>query len=156
MRRTDKEVTDPAKIKAVIDACTCCRLGFNDNGKVYIVPVSFGYEECGGKYVFYIHGAAEGRKFNLIKAGCEVGFEMDTHYQLKTADTACKHTAFFQSVIGTGKISLIEDLPQKVRALQSVMAHTAGNGDWEFPEEMLARTAAFRLEAEELTCKERA
>ena len=39
MRRNDREVTDIAKISDIISKCHCCRLGFYDAGKVYIVPL---------------------------------------------------------------------------------------------------------------------
>lgn len=43
MRRKDREVTDEARIDEIISRCTCCRIGFNDSGEVYIVPLNFGY-----------------------------------------------------------------------------------------------------------------
>ena len=43
MRRTDREITDAEKITQIIQTCHCCRLGFCDNGAVYIVPLNFGY-----------------------------------------------------------------------------------------------------------------
>ena len=67
MRRTDREITDPEKIREIIDDCTCCRLGLCDEGKAYIVPLSFGYTEREGRYVFYFHSAREGRKLDLIR-----------------------------------------------------------------------------------------
>lgn len=66
MRRKDREVTDPERIDAIIRACHCCRLGFYDNGEVYIVPLDFGYDEKEGKRTFYFHGAKEGRKMDCI------------------------------------------------------------------------------------------
>lgn len=45
MRRTDREITDAEKITQIIQTCHCCRLGFCDNGAVYIVPLNFGYAE---------------------------------------------------------------------------------------------------------------
>ena len=45
MRRKDREVTDPVKIREIITACNCCRLGFCDKGRAYIVPMDFGFEE---------------------------------------------------------------------------------------------------------------
>ena len=36
MRRKDREITDPAKIRAIISACSCCRLGFADGESVYM------------------------------------------------------------------------------------------------------------------------
>ena len=47
MRRKDREVTDPERIDAII-ALHCCRLGFYDNGEIYIVPLDFGYDEKRG------------------------------------------------------------------------------------------------------------
>mgnify|MGYP001447539251 CR=1 FL=1 len=39
MRRKDREVTDYGKISKVIAASHCCRLGFYEEGEVYIVPI---------------------------------------------------------------------------------------------------------------------
>ena len=67
MRRKDREVTDSQKIREIILSCRCCRLGFYDNGEVYIVPLDFGYYENNGRRVFYFHGAKEGRKYRLTE-----------------------------------------------------------------------------------------
>lgn len=60
MRRKDREITDPERIRDIVERCACCRIGFYDNGEVYIVPLNFGYEIGEHGYVFYFHGAAEG------------------------------------------------------------------------------------------------
>ena len=75
MRRKDREVTDSQKIREIILSCRCCRLGFYDNGEVYIVPLDFGYYENNGRRVFYFHGAKEGRKYRLTEKSPTVGFE---------------------------------------------------------------------------------
>lgn len=93
MRRTDREVTDPEKIQDIVNRCTCCRIGFNDIGEVYIVPLNFGYQKNGDTYVVYFHGAHEGRKIDLIKKNPKVCFEMDTNYKLTEADIACGYSA---------------------------------------------------------------
>lgn len=154
MRRTDREITDPVKITKIITTSHCCRLGFSDNGSVYIVPLSFGHEEVGGKHVFYFHSAREGRKVNLIGAGTRVGFELDTGYQLKAADIACGFSASFQSVIGTGWISPVKDEAEKRHGLRCLMEHLSGNPEWDFSREMMDRIAVFKMEAEALSCKE--
>ena len=38
MRRQDRAVTAPEKVRAVIDACEVCRLGLQDGRGVYVVP----------------------------------------------------------------------------------------------------------------------
>ncbi len=154
MRRKDREVTDSARIQNIIDRCTCCRVGFNDNGEVYIVPLSFGYEKTNDHYTLYFHGAKEGRKMDLIRQNPAVGFEMDTGYQLTAAETACNFSVRFQSIIGNGRISLVEDIAEKAKGLNLVMLQNSGKGDWEFTDKMLAAVAIFKIEVTTLSCKE--
>lgn len=154
MRRKDREVTDQSKIREIISKCDCCRLGLNDSGKVYIVPLNFGFQEEGGKYAFYFHGAKKGRKVDLIRENGYASFEMDTGYRLNEADTACEYSARFQCVMGSGKVSFVEDTEKKKEALRIIMEHNTGRDEWEFPDNMLNATCVFKLEAEELSCKE--
>lgn len=154
MRRKDREVTDREKIREIISKCHCCRLGFNDNGKVYIVPLNFGFSERDGSYVFYFHGAKAGRKVDLIRKTGYAAFEMDTGYRLNEAETACEYSAGFQSVMGSGRVSFIEDTEEKKDALSAIMLHNTGQDKWEFPDGMVNATCVFRLETEELSCKE--
>ena len=82
MRRKDRAVTDPAKIRAVLAECQVCRLGLRDGDRVYVVPLNFGLAEREGKQFLYFHGAKEGRKADLIRQGGCACFEMDTGYRL--------------------------------------------------------------------------
>lgn len=154
MRRKDREVTDNAKILSIISKCHCCRLGFCGDGRPYIVPLNFGYAQEDGKLTFYFHSAKEGRKIDLIrKTGC-AAFELDTSFELHPAETACEYSAGFQSVIGTGSVSFVEDLEGKRAALRAIMEHNAGPGSWEFSEARVNAVCVFQLEVEELSCKE--
>ena len=154
MRRSDREVLDPELIRKTIDDCAICRVGFNDGGEVYIIPLNFGYEFEDGRYVLYFHGAREGRKHTLAAESPMVGFEMDTDYKLNGSDTACSFSARFRSIIGTGRISIVENEAERVKGLQSIMHKATGRSDWDFPAAALAKTAVFRLEVSELSCKE--
>ena len=154
MRRKDREVTDLAKIESVIAACHCCRLGFYDDGEVYILPLNFGWEKQDGKYSLYFHGAREGRKVGLIEKAPRVGFEMDTGYQLRTGELAGDCTASFLSIIGNGKVQFVEDPEEIRRGLLSIMRHNTGSADWQINENMLRAVRVFRLDVEKLSCKE--
>lgn len=156
MRRKDREITDPQKIGEIISACECCRLGFCDGGRAYIVPLSFGHAEENGRHVFYFHGAREGRKIDLIKQTGYASFEMDTHYKLNESETACGYSARFRSVMGGGRVSMVEEPEEKKAGLRVIMGQLTGRDQWEFDEKMLNATAVFRLEVEELSCKEHA
>ena len=72
MRRSDREITDADRITEIIEECKIMRIGFNDNGEVYIVPLNYGHEETDGKHYFYFHGAKAGRKYNLVKNSLEL------------------------------------------------------------------------------------
>ena len=107
MRRNDCEITDSAEIERFISCEKIIRIGFYDKGDVYIVPVNYGYVcEC-GKSFFYFHGAQEGRKYQLSLSAPQVGFEIDGKYHSLPHTQACKFSATFQSVIGTGQVQIV-------------------------------------------------
>ena len=156
MRRKDREISDPKEIFEVMERCQICRLGFYDGGEVYIVPLNFGVEHDGRHVTLYFHGAREGRKMDLITKNPRVGFEMDTGaevYAKGNPDVACGHTARFQSVIGTGMASLVQDSEEKRRTLLLLMSHTVGNRGWEFDQKMLDAVAVFKVDVEKFSCK---
>ncbi len=154
MRRKDREVTDVRKIQTILDRCKYMRLGFNDDGEVYIVPVNYGYKYENETYTLYFHGAQVGRKAELMKQNPHVGFEMDTNYKLVEGEIACEYSAYFQSIIGNGKITVLTDLEEKREGLRIVMGHNTGKKDWEYETNMLKAVGVFKLEVTALTCKE--
>ena len=156
MRRKDREVLDEVKIDEFIRACDCCRIGFYDkeNNEVYIVPLNFGYSNVDNKRVFYFHGAKEGRKIELISKTKKVSFEMDSNHELIVGKMACNYSERYQSVMGTGLISFVEDKDEKIAALNEIMFQSTGKKDWDFPEPMLNGVAVFMIEVTSLSCKE--
>ena len=154
MRRKDREITDIIKINEIMKRCTCCRIGFNDNGSVYIVPLNFGYEKMDSSFVFYFHSAHEGRKIDLIHKNSNVGFEMDTNYKLNEGDIACRFSARFQSVIGNGVVEIVDDAAEKIKGLNLIMEHNTGRCDWYFDEKMLNAVTVFKLQVTSMSCKE--
>ena len=157
MRRTDREITDINEIAVVIKSCSCCRLGFNDDGEVYIIPLNFGFELKSSKIIFYFHGAKEGRKIRLIENNPQAGFELDTNhrvYSLHDDGTACNYTNSYKSVIGTGKVSMVLDYEEKMHGLSLIMEQATGKCDWAFDDKMLNSVAVFKLEADKFSCKE--
>ena len=153
MRRKDREITDKALIEQFIAKEQIIRIAFNDNGDLYIVPVNYGYIYENEKYIFYFHGAKAGRKYKLSKSSPNVGFEIDGVYELLEADVACDYSAKFQSVIGTGRLSIVEDGEEKIKGLNTFMNHISGKSEWSYSKEMVDAVAVFRLEVDKLSCK---
>ena len=153
MRRSDREIKDISQIKAFIQKESIMRIGFYDEGEVYIVPVNYGYVFENDKHVFYFHGAKAGRKYELAKKVPEVGFEIDGNYELLKAETACDYSAKFQSVIGNGKLKLVDDYAEKIKGLNILMKQSTGKNDWTYEPKMVDGVAVFKLEVEKLSCK---
>lgn len=158
MRRAEREVTDEASIAAVIEDCKVCRIGLADADGVYIVPMNFGTEVTDAGRVFWFHSAGEGRKYRLLRLaaarGETVGFELDGGYRLLPGEAACSYTAAYQSVIGTGHVHFAVDRDEKRHGLALLMRHTAGEGDYAFPDAALDRVTVFSIEVSSLSCKE--
>lgn len=154
MRRSDREIVDAEVINEIIRKCSCCRLGFYDGEEVYIVPMNFGFEIEDDKRVFYFHSAFEGRKIDLIPKVKSVCFELDTNYKLNEEDVAWEYSARFQSVIGNGKIAFVEDVPEKEKALVSLMYQNTKKEDWSFPEKVINSVCIFKVIVDSIACKE--
>ena len=154
MRRRDREVTAPEKIRQIMDACPSCRLGLVDDGIPYVVPMNFGLTEEQGRYTLYFHSAREGRKIDVLRKTPRVAFEMDTNYQLNEGIRACDWSARFQCVMGSGTVRFLETPEEKRYALEQIMAHSAGRGEWTFSEEACQAVCIFCLDVESLSCKE--
>ena len=152
MRRKDREITDQNVIEDFIKKEQILRVAFYDEGDIYIVPVNYGYS-YDESYTFYFHGAKAGRKYELAKKTPNVGFEIDGKYSLIEGQEACDYSATFQSVIGTGILSLVEDSAEKIIGLNAIMKQTTSKNDWHYSNEMLEAVAIFRLDVDKLSCK---
>lgn len=128
MRRSDREVTDINDIRSIINECKVIRLAIFDDDAPYIVPLSFGFCEKDSGFIFYCHGACEGRKIDLLRRDPRVGFEMDCRGELQAADQPCGFSYYYASVVGTGTVDFPEG-EEKLAALAVLMRHMAGRGD---------------------------
>ena len=152
MRRKDREITDKKVIFEFINNEQILRIAFCDESDIYIVPVNYGYiyDE---QYTFYFHGAKAGRKYELAKGNPVVGFEIDGNYSLVEGEEACDFSATFQSVVGTGDLSLVDDSKEKVKGLNTIMKQTTSKSEWNYSDKMLEEVAVFKLNVNKLSCK---
>ena len=174
MRRSDREITDAGIIDDVFERAKIVRIGFFDEGidggQVYLVPVNYGYEKTDSGVRLYFHGAKAGRKYELALANPHVGFELDVDYQLVEGPLACNYGALYASIIGNGRVCVVNDRDEALHGLGLIMdtalmdpAHmdmaykdvAVGARPWEFSPEVVERTAVFRLDVDTFTCKSR-
>ena len=153
MRRQDRRITDPAVICAVLDKCRTLHLGLVEDGRVYIVPLNYGWTEENGRYTLYAHSAAEGRKIDLIRGGADVGFEMETGVEYFDADTACGWGNRYESIIGEGRATLLSTPEEKRQALAAIMAHYSARKDYTFEDAMVNLVQVIQIDVTALSCK---
>lgn len=153
MRRQDRKITEPAMICAVLDKCRTLHLGLVEDGRVYIVPLNYGWTEENGRYILYAHSAAEGRKIDLIRGGADVGFEMETGVEYFDADTACGWGNRYESIIGEGSATLLETPEEKRQALAAIMAHYSARKDYTFEDAMVNLVQVIQIDVTALSCK---
>lgn len=153
MRRSDREVTDFQDLTAIIERCDICRLALNDDGYPYILPLNFGMAVKGDRVELYFHGAAEGKKYELIERDNRASFEMDCSLKLVTDSERGSCTMDYESVIGQGHIEMIPD-EEKYDALSILLKHYHLESfpyDWS----VMPCTKVFKLVVERMTGKRR-
>ena len=152
MRKTDREITDLNEIAGLIEGCDTLRLGFNDDGCPYIVPLSFGYELVDGAFVFYIHGAKVGRRHTLAQKEELVCVEADICKGYVTLQGGAL-TADYRSFIGRGKIEALEG-DEAVRALELLCRH-CGFDTMPCTKAVVDMTCVEKITVKEFTAKQR-
>ena len=152
MRRADREVTALADKRDILNACQILHLSAQDSQGLFVFPVNFGYELEGEKLTLYFHSTPDGRKGAAFAQERAAAFAMDCDHRLKSSDTACTHSYFFRSIMGTGTVRTLTDPAEKVRGFNAIMRHLTGR-EWEFPADRVTSNAVFALTVDEWSAK---
>lgn len=152
MRRSDREVKEFSEIVRIMEACDVCRLALHDGDYPYILPLNFGMEVEGERITLYFHGADSGKKYELIEQDNRAAFEMDCSHRLVTDRDKGHCTMEYESVIGCGRVTVVEDA-EKRRALSLMMAHYHPGEAFPFNPAAIPRTTVMKLEVERVTGK---
>ena len=142
----------PERIREIIDKCEACYIGMIDQeGKPYVLPFNFGYEEG----VIYLHSAPEGRKMDILKNNPEVCVAFSTDHQLfhRHEPVACSYGMRYRSVLAFGKVVFIEDYDQKVDVLNIIMRKYAGR-DFPYNAPAVNNVAVYKVEVSKIEGKE--
>lgn len=151
MRRKDRQITEFAEIVEVIKRCDVCRIALNDDGYPYMIPLNFGMKTEGERLTLYFHGAGEGKKYELIKRDNRASFEMDCSHELIVDQEGCRCTMGYESVVGRGKMELVEG-EEKKEALRALMGQYH-EGEFPFRQDVAERTTVMKLTVEEVCGK---
>ena len=153
MRRNDREVTDIAQIKKILDSCKTCHLAMVDDGYPYVIPLSYAYLINGETLILFFHSAKEGRKINILHNNNDVCFEICTEGEpIFAKKTPCNSGYYFSSVHGFGTAQFIEDVDKKCTILALLMKHQA-NLDINFTPRQANSVCIFKVSSTNFTGK---
>lgn len=150
MRRKERSVTNRETVKEIITACDVLRLGLADGDYPYIVPMNFGWEEQGGQLLFYLHGAAEGRKAELMRQNGVCSFQMDCDHRTELLPNGM--TTRYRCLMGKATIRQLTE-EEKPRAMHILSGRYFPDAP-DCPPQALARTAMWQLTVTEWSGKE--
>lgn len=153
MRKSDREIKDIGDILSVLKKCEIARLGLSDKGVPYVVPLHFAIEEQNGAIIVFFHCAGAGRKLDIMRENPMACFEADRVEKILRRELACNFTTAYESVIGFGKLSIIDDTKEKTHALSLIVKKLGFVGEPSFSSEALAATTVLRLPLDEVSGK---
>jgi len=148
MRRKDREISDRLEMESIIHSATVCRLGCADDGRPYIVPLSFGYRDG----AIYIHSAPEGKKIAILKKNPDCCIEFDECSEVVRDENPCYWGMRYRSVICTGKANFVTDPREKQYGLNCIIGHY-GSGSYRFSEKELQKVCVIRIDIAEMSGK---
>jgi len=155
MTRRELEITDRAEIIDILDRCSILHLGLVDGDEPYVVPMNYGYTmDEDGKLVFYLHGATQGRKLDLMRKNPKVFLEMECDITPFEGDVACRYGTAYKSLMARGTAVLLEDPQEKMEGLSLFMKTQTGK-DFEFNEKLVKVVSVIRIDVTEYTAKRR-
>jgi uncharacterized protein len=179
MRRNDREITDPTTILEIIETADSCRLGLVDvSGPLalpYLVALNYGYEPAGKdglRGTFWLHGAREGRKVELIRRHPQACIQIDCGHEPVKNALGCGWGMKYRSVFATGRAHIVEEPADCRHGLDCLMGHyqrlwgapdaidapglepiTAAIPTRQYEERILAMTVVFRVDVEDMSAK---
>ena len=149
MRRKRQQLSKE-DCERILSGCTSGVLALaGDAGYPYAVPLSYVYADS--KIIF--HSAVQGHKIDAIKRDSRSSFCVIDRDDVKPAE----FTTFFRSVIAFGRITIIEDADEQLKALRLLGRRYSPNNEHGLQHEIdkaAGHVTLLRLDIEHMTGKE--
>ena len=154
MTKRERQITDPERIRHILDTARVLRLGLAVDNEPYVVPLNYGYIMEEGKLTLYLHSAQRGKKLDMLRANPKVFFEMDCDLMPFESKLPCQYGMVYSSIMGRGVATIVEDVEEKKRAM-TVLMKTQSGKDFEFVDRLVSMVAVVRVDVSEYTAKHR-
>lgn len=154
MIKREREVTDPKEIRSILDTCKVLHLGLSDEGQPYVVPLNYGYVLENDTLIFYLHGATEGYKYDVIRKNPKVSFAMECDVIPFEGKVACQYGMSYRSLMGMGKAEIVTDVNEKQLGL-SILMKSQTEKDFEFNERLVSIVNIIKITVDNYSAKKR-
>lgn len=114
------------------------------------MPFNYGY----ASNTIYIHCAGEGKKIDILRKNPQVCFEMELKAKIIGNDKACKWATAYRSIVGYGKVEIIDDFVQKQKGLEILMAHNGAPDLKDFEPKQIDAVLILKIKIDSLTGKQ--
>lgn len=153
MRRKDRQLTDAADLKAILENSDTLSLAMHDDEYPYLVQLHYGTEWDGeGPIVLYAHSAKEGHKLDCLAKNPHVAVFIHNSVELIESEVPCAYGSKYESIFGRGTAETITDLEEKTHALEVLMRSVA-HKEFTFNEQMVNSVAVIKMTLTEYTGK---
>ena len=154
MRKREREITDLEEIRSILDQCKILHLGLSDEGQPYVVPLNYGYLLEGNTLTFYLHGATEGYKYEVIQKNPRVSFAMECDTIPFEGKAACQYGMSYRSLMGRGTAFIVTDIAEKQMGL-SLLMNTQTGKDFTFNEKLVSMVNVIKVTVDSYSAKKR-
>lgn len=153
--------TDETRINQFLSQARTGYLGLTDGELPYVVPLNFIWM----KDALYFHGAAQGRKINIIHANPNCCFTVAEDYGTMVSPIPAKTDTAYMSVMLFGVLEIVDDLTEAAGAMQAMLdkyvpgyyhKSLAPSHVEKYRSSLGSHTLVFRLTPSERTAKENA
>ena len=150
MRKKDREITDSAEMEQVLKRGEIISVAMCQDDQPYVLPFNYGFLNG----LIYIHSARKGLKLDVLAKNPKVSFNVITDVQLLPADKPSDCSVAYASVVGFGRVRMVDDPVEKLAALEAVMVQYYPKNDaWDYPDKVVAACTVWCIEIEHLTGK---
>lgn len=154
MRKREREITDIQEIRSILDTCKILHLGLSDEGQPYVVPLNYGYVLENDALTFYLHGATEGYKYDVIRKNPKVSFAMECDAVPFEGKVACQYGMSYRSLMGMGTAEIVTDIDEKQHGLSILMKSQTGKY-FEFNEKLVSIVNVIKITVDNYSAKKR-
>ncbi len=150
MRKKDREITDSAEIERVLKEGEIISVAMSQGDQPYVLPFNYGLLNG----LIYIHSANKGFKLEVLAKNPKVSFNVITDVQLLPAEKPSDCSVAYSSVVGFGRVRIVEDPVEKLAALEAIMVQYFPKNDaWQYPDKVVAACTVWCIEIKHLTGK---